>query len=314
VFVSIVLIRQRPAIGDALLLGPLIREIKKNHPKHTLTVLTDDTYAKGALTTIFQGIKGVDRIELVPMRKWTTEDNVREDHELLGVDTINVPSIVRKAAVFNCNTAFIEHERAGGNQYGIAEFWLRHFGFWQDDIDCKPTFEVPERSDSFVKTWLQPEGKKVLGIVLRPGDPVRKWDYDDRATTLMNWASDRGYHPVSIDGSLRTNSVRGQAWYGQRIDDTAALLKACDLVFTPDTGLLHLAEAVGTPTISLWGKVHPDLRVKGYKTMRLGVEGPPCPPEEKCPSCTWTFQHYGCVRKIGLQDMTSAVERCMDFI
>lgn len=313
---GIVLIRQRPAIGDALLLAPLIREIKKEYPKQALTVLTDDTYMKGALPDIFQGISGVDRIELVPMRRWTTGDNVREDHELLGVDTVNVPLVVRKTdRLFNCNTAFIQHERAGGDQYGIAEFWLRHFNFWEDGTDCRPEYTVPGHAVEFVQDWLKNDNKKVLGIVLRPGDPVRKWDFDDRATTLMNWASDRGYHPVSIDSMFKTNSTRGQTWYGHSITYTAALLKACSVVFTPDTGLLHLAEAVGTPTISLWGKVNPDLRVEGYRTMRLGIEGPRCAPEEKCPCCIeWSFQHWGCVRKIGLQDMTNAIERCMEFV
>lgn len=41
--------------------------------------------------------------------------------------------------------------------------------------------------------------------------------------------------------------------------ELAALLKSASLLLTGDTGPLYLAEAVGTPTLSLWGPTHPNI-------------------------------------------------------
>lgn len=41
------------------------------------------------------------------------------------------------------------------------------------------------------------------------------------------------------------------------IDQTATVLRACDLYIGPDSGLVHLALAVGTPAVGLYGPVDP---------------------------------------------------------
>ena len=41
--------------------------------------------------------------------------------------------------------------------------------------------------------------------------------------------------------------------------ELAALLHKIDLLLTGDTGPLYIAEAVGLPTLSLWGPTHPGI-------------------------------------------------------
>ncbi len=48
------------------------------------------------------------------------------------------------------------------------------------------------------------------------------------------------------------------------IRQAAALIEQMDLMICPDSGLLHLAVAVGSPTVALFGPIPPELRVAGY--------------------------------------------------
>src|SRR5205809_730056 len=122
----IALIRQRPSIGDVLLLGPLIREIKRTYPGSHLTVITDPTYISGALVTAFEGIPGIDRIDQILARDWTTESNKLIDPSLRFADTEPPYTVSRADKVFDCNAAFMQFERDfnGKTPYGISEFWL----------------------------------------------------------------------------------------------------------------------------------------------------------------------------------------------
>ena len=41
--------------------------------------------------------------------------------------------------------------------------------------------------------------------------------------------------------------------------DLCALLRFCKVLLTNDTGPMHIAAALGTPTVSIWGSTSPEL-------------------------------------------------------
>lgn len=301
----IVLIRQRPAFGDALLLGPLIKAIKERELNSQLTVITDPNYMCGALPLIFQGVPGVDRVECISAGEWTTESNKRVDPILNGAGS-EIPQTARKANILmDCNGGYIgfEREHKGDIPYGIQEFWLRQFDLYKPGMDLRPKWNIPDASVYDCDQWLQqvnPKDKPMVGIVLRAGDPVRDWNYE-MATDIAAWLHTAGYLPVGIDPVMSLKSPYGVSCVGKRLDFVAALLQRCQVVLTPDTGLLHLAEAVGTRTVALWGIMRPELRVAGYNChvvpqRSLGQ----CDRGNDCPCCRWKFQRWSCMRKITL--------------
>lgn len=302
---KVVLIRQRPAFGDALLLGPLIKAIKNKELNTQLTVVTDPAYMSGALPLIFAGVPGVDRVECVGSMEWTTESNKRVDPILNGAGT-EVPYTLQKADVLmDCNGGYIafEREHQGDIPYGIQEFWLRHFRVFTPGMDLRPTWNIPEQAEIDVEQWLQqvnPTGMPMVGMVLRAGDPVRDWDYS-KVTDLADWLHTKGFLPISIDPTIPLKSVYGASCIGRKLDFVAALVKRCRVVLTPDTGLLHLAEAVGTRTVALWGIMRPELRVAGYNCRVVPERSlGQCDRGNDCPCCRWKFQRWSCVRKITL--------------
>lgn len=312
----IALIRQRPSIGDCLLLAPLIYAIKKRYPNSKLTVITDASYISGALPLIFDGIPGVDKIECVPSLEWTTEGNKEIDPSLRSASDI-VPYTVRKAdIVYDCNSAFMQFERdyRGKTPYGIGEFWLRHHGYYTPDSSTLPIYQVNPEKEEEVDAWCiehrVPTNKKLVGMVLRSGAICRDWDYDNKSTSIAMSLHSANYFPIGFDPWKVLPSPYGTSCVGKQLDFVAALLKRCSVVLTPDTGLLHLAQAVNTPTVALWGILDPNLRVKGYNTIvvpqtSLGncTDGA----AHMCPCCRWKFQQWSCMKRITIPMMTDAL-------
>lgn len=314
----IVIVRQRPAIGDALLLGPLIREVKAKFPKATLTVVTDPLYMAGALPTIFSGIPGVDRVEHIPMQEWTDMGNKRIDSGLLSASD-EVPETIKRAdLVLYCNSGFIsfEREHSGHPPYGIAEFWCKEHGFFHENMDLLPKFEATSEMIDQAHDWLvdRAPGKEAVGVVLAAGDPVRDWNYENIATRVVDWLHTSGYAVVTIDPYRTMQSNYVIPCVGQRLDFVAGVIANLELVLTPDTGLLHLSQALGTKTVSMWGIMEPELRMQGYDTVVVPKQCQGfCQSEadlRHC-QCRWKFQQWSCLRRLTLNQIIAGLEEAL---
>lgn len=310
----IAVIRQRPSLGDCLLLSPLLREIKATHKDAKITVITDPSYAAGALCRIFEGIPYVDRVESVPATEWTTERN-KQIEPALGVAHAEVPMSIRKAdKVYDCNADFMMYEGRHGNNVtqGIAEFWLRHWKLWREGVDMRPEYSVDLPQQLLARDWEREnnqDSRPMVGIVLRSGAPARDWNFDNKAGSLVDWLHTSGYTPVTFDPYQKAASIYAKACVGKPIDFVAALIQRCALVVTPDTGLLHLAEAVGTKTVALWGIIDPMLRVKDYDTIVVPRQSHGfCGAETGHCQCAWKFQRWSCLRRLTLQEIIRGVE------
>lgn len=304
----IALIRQQPSIGDALLLSPLIREIKAAHPRSHLTVITDPMYLGGALPKIFAGLPGVNRVDQVSGFEWRP-DLPQE-----------VPYSVRSAdLVLNCNTAFLDFEGAHGGAppCGIAEFWLRHFDRWREGVDMRPAFNVSEAQKRLVEAWLGERGifetGKLVGVVMQSGAPARDWDFHGMSARVCDWLHCAGYKPITIDLTKQSESIYAIPCVGQQIDFIAALLSYCTAVVTPDTGLLHLAEAVGTKTVAIWGIMDPRLRLLNYNTTLVPDRslGYCTGSEERSCQC-WKLQRWSCLRRVLLSHIVNGMEAALN--
>jgi heptosyltransferase-2 len=82
-----------------------------------------------------------------------------------------------------------------------------------------------------------------------------------------------------------------------------ALLKFCKLLLTNDTGPMHIAAALGTPTVSIWGSTSPELTgplSSRSIVIREPVECSPCF-LRKCPI------DFRCMNRIRVDDVVNAV-------
>ncbi|HSM61955.1 MAG TPA: glycosyltransferase family 9 protein [Longimicrobiales bacterium] len=99
----------------------------------------------------------------------------------------------------------------------------------------------------------------------------------------------------------------------------AALLSLCDLVVTNDTGPMHVAAAVGTPTVSLWGPSDPDETAPpGVRHETVSTGDLPCRPclKNVCPrsgrGTVLPQAHEECMALIEVERVLRAARRTME--
>lgn len=102
-----------------------------------------------------------------------------------------------------------------------------------------------------------------------------------------------------LEGVRHTNLV-GKT----RLSELITHLRGCRMLLTNDTGTMHLAAALGTPTVSIFGSTDPILTGPLGNQHTVIQHLVPCSPcfERECP-----FGHYDCMQKITPEEVSTAV-------
>ena len=137
--------------------------------------------------------------------------------------------------------------------------------------DAEPRIQAAVLSDDEFQEWFGevPGKRPVVAIHLGPTAPVKEWPLsywkeftdDLRARTevfLVQIGSGshflHGQKDMALDGALRSRRSLS-------LIESARLLKSCTCMVGVDSGPLHLAAAVGTRAIGIFGPVNPGLRL-----------------------------------------------------
>jgi ADP-heptose:LPS heptosyltransferase len=154
-----------------------------------------------------------------------------------------------------------------------ARVWARDF-FARYELAARPVVAMVAESNMLIKKWnarawvnlgerLQTEGYTPLFFVV-PNSPIIK-----EINSL-------GQKPPLI--------------VSETLDKVTALLQLCQLCIGVDTGLLHIASAVGTAWLGLFGPTNPD--VTGPYDRRIGrALTAQFPKPESCRSCWKNFKY-----------------------
>jgi ADP-heptose:LPS heptosyltransferase len=162
-------------------------------------------------------------------------------------------------------------EHAADKSLGIARMALEAVSATPALIGHIRQFEVPStaRMEAGV-FWRQQELSDERVIALHPnaGAPLKSWPLENWArladalvdqslsVVLMGAPGDR---PL-LSGILeRMAHKRAVLACGQSLSTSAALYERCALAITVDSGAGHLAAAVGTPTVRLYGPAPPPI-------------------------------------------------------
>ena len=155
-------------------------------------------------------------------------------------------------------------------------------------------------------------------VVLHPGAAWvhRRWGVERFAELAARVSEELGAH-VFVTGSrgerelaesVLAGGVRGRVVAGEyTIGQTAALLSLADVYVGPDTGITHLAAAVGAPVVALFGPGDPR-RFGGSGERDIIVYH-----RQDCSPCPQTVcgRDSACMRAITVDEVESAVRRAL---
>jgi heptosyltransferase-2/heptosyltransferase-3 len=137
------------------------------------------------------------------------------------------------------------------------------------DTSARPALTIPETAVRAATAWLPVAAAgPLVGIHTSGGRAIKQWDPERFATVAARLVDERSAAIVLTGGAADADLVnRVKAAMAPRpvIDATgevdllvlAALLQRLDLFVTGDTGPMHLAAAVGTPVVAVFGPSAP---------------------------------------------------------
>lgn len=161
------------------------------------------------------------------------------------------------------------------------------------------------------------EGKKVLALGPGSGAKEKNWPVEFFHAVAEWWEKEYGRKVLVILGPVEEGRrakedfwTHGLVVQGLGLGQLVALLARCDLYLGNDSGVTHLAAALGVKTIALFGPTSLEQWVpRGNKVtvVARGVECSPClPPVMKgCP-------HRKCLTAISPREVIGLLERSLD--
>lgn len=186
-------------------------------------------------------------------------------------------------------------------------------------VEWRITFSEQERAEQ--ERFFRPLERPTVGVVLTSANPRKDWPAERYPALADALALDLGYRVVLVGGpsereraiaarvlaeaaarpiSGLTDSVRRMMW----------MVDGVDLLVSPDTGPLHIAHALGTPVVGLFGHTNP-ARVGPWRRYRDLVIDRYTEPGA-VPDPSGYEPKPGRMEAIGVEDVLEAVERARD--
>lgn len=214
------------------------------------------------------------------------------------------------------------------NKFGVTQFSSKHETIRNLDVLKRvgiptpiqhATFSVTPEDEAWTSNFLSAQHILLDQpiIAIHPGSPItlKRW-IPDRFAELADWLVTEKSANILFVGvkdeipiiakiqsmmQKKSISIAGKT----NIPQLASILLKCSVFIGNDSGPMHLAAAVGTHTIGLFGPGDPE---------RFGPIGPSCATiREKlnCPPCigqVCRFGNEGCMAKIQVTDVIQTIE------
>ncbi len=287
----LILVVRFSSIGDVLLTTPVLRAIKTRWPESHLVFLTKERFA-----AVLERNSHLDEIVRVGDSAGAEEMRIAARKLLnrpwdLFVDLHGsirsrlVGRVVGARYKVRYNNLRLKRtlliygrvDLYGAAPPSVPERYaacLKKFGVELDDKPCE--FQLcesdREEADSLLKTqW--PGPVKILAVAPGAAWPIKRWPAKYFAEAARKISEQKGWEILLLGGpgdSSTCAEVAARLPDRQKILDlsgklslrgSAAAVARADFLLTNDTGLMHIATAVGTPLTAVFG---PTVRQLGY--------------------------------------------------
>ena len=240
-------------IGDVLCTLPMGEEVRHRHPGKLLVFITSRVWREVVVMSHCADLVYANRWWIYP---FTFPTNVK----IFGlIDTsYNPQTTVEKSFTFGTGAHLID-DLAASCGYTVTARLPR----------LCPSLSLIERTRTAYHLHLESlRDCLLIGINPGPSWPVLEWEAS-KWQELINRIHSQ-YDVVIIQFGINTGDGSSEYDYLTHVkslagrlkgDELVALIAVCDLIISIDSGPVHLAGAVGTPAIGLFGPVDPASRL-----------------------------------------------------
>lgn len=330
-----ILVVRFSSIGDILLTTPLIRALRRRHPAANIMALT-----KRAFTPLLSDHPGLNQVlALEPDHSIPSLAASLRKHRFTHL--LDLHGSLRSRAVrllvpgrwTGCRKRRIAREiliRTKRDRYGVHQPMAERYFEAARELDVHPDggpaeFGLAADAVETADKWIRDAGlgRERRLVALAPGAAhfTKRWPTEywiglvervvaagwdagvvggvDDAELCRRVAAAGGPHAASVAGSFG-------------LQETGALLRQARAVVTGDTGVMHMATAVGTPVIALFG---PTVEAFGFfpynaraTVLQRDLSCRPCSSQggARCP-----LGHHHCLREIPPDQVGAVLERLL---
>jgi lipopolysaccharide heptosyltransferase II len=307
-------------MGDALLTTPAIAALRRANPGARI----DTVVGAGAAADVLRDNPNIDQV--IARTERGSWGRCMQLYKLLRegeyTDVIVLPALPAYAlAAFLAGTPV----RTGAANRGMNQFLthLRHSSarhmadVMLDTVPCPPEARPDERrltvavsqdtqrtAQLLLSQVKADAGTPIVAINVGATRPQKRWTAEGFARTieglkqcacvLVGAGRDDAALAEEIDRLLqgpRATNLIGKT----DVKQLAALLSRCDVLVTADSGSMHLAVAVGTPTVALFGSTDPEVTGPYDDRSRVIYKKLNCAPCLNHPTCGGRFDCMGSI-------------------
>lgn len=336
-----ILVKQVNWLGDLVMSLPALRAVRRAHPDARLEVLI-----KTELATFFDGEKCADEVIAYRLRRGAggIADRLRIISELrrrrfdaailfpdsleaaLWVTAAGIP--LRVGYIRDGRSWLLTHavERTAavldGHQVHYRLHMLeRALGIRGEAGDHVPAVSAVYRAR--MCQWLaghrRRAGKLIALAVGAAYGPAKEWPVPRWADLIDLLAERHGGECVLVGGPAeraRSEQVAAASRHGvvmaagqTSVGELVALLSLCDGFVGNDSGAMHVAGALGIPTVGIFGSTSPRRTAPLGPRTRVIYHGIECSP---CLARACRFGHYRCLTEITVDEVCAALVDAME--
>ena len=306
-------------IGDALMAQPLLARLREKRPGTKLDLLAPDWVAPVA-----RRMPEVDEVIAVPFRhralqlgsRWRLGRALKKRGY---TEAIVLPNSWKAALVPFFARIPRRSGYVGESRYGLLnrlyrkpdKAMRRHYARLAEAPDTEPRQPLPEgclRVDAAHAAATRARfGIEGRYAVLCPGaeyGPAKRWPYFAELAQRLPM-------PVVLLGSANdataAGGIAGTNLVGKTtLDEAIDLVAGAELVVSNDSGLMHVAAALGRPLIALFGSSSPQMTPPQSGRAHVLWLKPECSPcfQRECP-----LGHFRCMRELSVDLVLAEAQR-----
>jgi ADP-heptose:LPS heptosyltransferase len=312
----IVVLRQLGGIGDVIALSCVARGLKETYPQHKLIYVTSNLYLSGALLDVAEHNPLWDEVRIMEPYDCTTQQTKTVWRDWFGPQTPNIEEeLLWKMAdkAIDLNTACVAREwpemaSPGGVVTPRYVAWCDAAGVVPSSY--APIYEVTGAERKTAKKYAAEHwgDKTVIGVGLAACDKKRAIGLG-KLEVICKALIAQGLHPVTIDPTCTINGI--EYLINTRLRDLMPLIEQMRVVITVDSGPLHMAGALGTPVVGIFGPTDYKMRMGNYLgsavDSRQLIDCAPCWYKYPCNNEKVYFPHstFECLDRISVNGIIS---------